>query len=1442
MKILSVSAILWLAAILNATELPLRPGAKGFPEGWRSYGRGKGSVRFEKNALRITDQSNTGEFGICRTVSIKAPGTYEFVVKAGGSTSGAQLVAIVGKKVLSRRLTPVPDNAKAAEYTLRLSVPAGCKTVPVYIYGTYKGMPDLLVYSAKFRTLRLLTEADIKGISKLKDLHLTTPLDKALIVPGDSPELRRAARQIARKTKSKIIDAKDVKFPLTSHLVLLGNRFNNGAINTLYRRGFCFTDTRYPGKGGYELRSIHNISGGGFNVILCGGSDDAGAVKAAELLLRQPLKTGHLMQIHVPGFKKPYNAYDHGNYYVSSGGYYGWNYLASMAALFYQTGDTFYAKEFLRLAFPDEKAKRDFKKFNGESIELPDDPLAGPYHYCGSQMILLWDLIEEHPVFTDKERLAVTLAFERQYKHHIKYVAGPWYPKLVDSRHGQWVYISLYALARYFNRDYPAAKWQDALELVKKGFRAANDPDGWIKGELGIVPWFITGSINPSLTYFLLAGDKSFTPAGALARAIRFFEILWDGSGRCEVYKTARRQIFNMAAEYTGDKKFLYYADRMPKLSETRFMLGAGFMPSEEQKARPPVELLNRWTAVPMSKTERLLQKITAPAEKTFRGAGWRDTLDTTGDWISFNCFNEGYRTPFKLLSLYGLRIDGTPFLYGLGNFVQIYRGGTTGKEIPVLGEIHYMGSAGTCAGFSGVVPRHAFSSWKRNLLLRKRKFALIADTVTPSGKGSDLTVAVNFQTARQSVTDPAHPDRVRLEYKGVNYPVRTMRLRTIPARKISSGPRNTLFETAAPGDKCIIEFYLPQKRVGNFSLLLYDHNTRAGMLKITLDGKTVSSTISHYSPGKTLKEHYVPLNVKSLARGRHKLEISVVNRHPDSPAAWIGAGSLVFQPVSSKEPSITTAGAVFVRRSADDVVAKRNIPSIPGRPVTTFSLLTSTLPGRRITAVPHGANGAFFRTPEPMYVFCGKDPQVGSGEMLLLEQKSISGFGIRSIGSSFKASSPVMLDWEFGKTLSLSGKPGTVCTVNCKEYRIGRRGALTLDNLTPDDALKFQTLLEKAPRTAQSTVNKTKAVPLKKVTSVMATGVPLTFIEPFEKGFLAGAGPTLLVFDKNMHLIRQLRMSAKVLCAAYSSGRYFAGAVDDELAAFAPDGRKLWSFKSKLAGEIEATQKFYWFKPVNPGVISLAVRDGKVYAGSACTMEVVDAHTGKLIVRLAQGWGPCRKIIIIPQPDGSYNAAGLRYDNTQGIGMWTRNSRSKKHQQMYSRNLPGFRNFNSWGSLFRTGAFTGDFDGDGKIELMADAQGMYCWINCYAADGTPKYQINLGPGDKNMKRVITDWCTGDFHGSSAPEAALVTVMDQLLALSGKCEALWNIDLPFRPEKVAIDPGRREIAVTGGGIFARVSGNGRILELCRLPEKAALLWHSSGKWYAACGECIFKLD
>lgn len=57
------------------------------------------------------------------------------------------------------------------------------------------------------------------------------------------------------------------------HLVLLGSIVNNPEILKLYARHQCFTDARYPGRGGVEIRTIVNPLGTGKNVLLLGGTD-----------------------------------------------------------------------------------------------------------------------------------------------------------------------------------------------------------------------------------------------------------------------------------------------------------------------------------------------------------------------------------------------------------------------------------------------------------------------------------------------------------------------------------------------------------------------------------------------------------------------------------------------------------------------------------------------------------------------------------------------------------------------------------------------------------------------------------------------------------------------------------------------------------------------------------------------------------------------------------------------------------------------------------------------------------------------------------------------------------------------------------------------------------------------------------------------------------------
>ena len=79
------------------------------------------------------------------------------------------------------------------------------------------------------------------------------------------------------------------------------------------------------------------------------------------------------------------------------------------------TDDPKYAKEFLRLAFPDEKAADELNRLDGEfTYANLKNPLGEPYHYNATMLIPHWDLVEESPVFSDADRLRVTRKFYEQ--------------------------------------------------------------------------------------------------------------------------------------------------------------------------------------------------------------------------------------------------------------------------------------------------------------------------------------------------------------------------------------------------------------------------------------------------------------------------------------------------------------------------------------------------------------------------------------------------------------------------------------------------------------------------------------------------------------------------------------------------------------------------------------------------------------------------------------------------------------------------------------------------------------------------------------------------------------------------------------------------------------------------------------------------------------------
>ena len=353
-------------------------------------------------------------------------------------------------------------------------------------------------------------------------------------------------------------------------------------------------DLRYPGKNGYVVRTLHNPFGDGHNVLFVGGSDLPGVNTATDVLVKELTKTtgrgrdfvvGRLARIRLgEGLDPPDDVRAMETWEASKGygsiGYFGWNSLSKLMAMYYMTGQEAHAREFIRLAFPDEQAQREISEIDGERIEIKTDPLAGPYHYNAHMMILFWDLIEESPVFSDEERLRVTNGFARQLNHRknegIYGRTSP--PRAVGSRHGQWSAISLYCLGRYFQKDYPHPIWEHCEQSARLHFRPLHDHK-WINGESDNLFWFNTG-IAPIFTYLALTGDREPLKNGVVSDLLRDQEMLISGRQPDWALNSASLGFLHKAAYFTQDGRYLSYRDRTG-VNTTAFRLGQSFWPEE---------------------------------------------------------------------------------------------------------------------------------------------------------------------------------------------------------------------------------------------------------------------------------------------------------------------------------------------------------------------------------------------------------------------------------------------------------------------------------------------------------------------------------------------------------------------------------------------------------------------------------------------------------------------------------------------------------------------------------------------------------------------------------------------------------------------------------------------------------------------------------------------
>ncbi|MEK6795733.1 MAG: LamG-like jellyroll fold domain-containing protein [Spirochaetota bacterium] len=1236
--------------------------------------------------------------------------------------------------------------------------------------------------------------------------------------------------------------------PIQRSLFVLGNRSTSRIIEELYNRFYTLLDLAYPGKGGYEVRSLHDPFGNGHNIIFVGGSDKEGVAAAANEFIAmvngmaggRDLTVGHCMRIRlgqgieVPSEVKDVELWDASKNYRSQG-YFGWNSISKLMAMYYMTGNERFAREMLRYAFPDAKAKREISELDGELIENKDDPVGGSYHYGAHYMMLFWDLIEESPVFTDEERLKMANAFSRQFLWHVKPPGGAYMgnwgagiysltekPGMVGDRHGQWTAISIYVLARYFQKYYPSPMWAQCLRGVSNYFAPL---DRGLLGEGSLSQWYIT-SIAPLFTYFLLSGERASVANGALAVHARGLEALLSGKDGDPNLDCAGIADMGKLAYLLNDGKYLEYQRRI-LFAADKFRIGQSFVPDERLTPRQPTDIAGTWLVHRLPEPRWRERNTGFPFTNAFLWASYRTMPDDAGDFIKVRGANTSARNPYHTFLIDDLRIDGYTLLSGFGNQLTVWIDGMFDKEVTQDAALISFAGSMRHAAVTAEVVKMPFSSWRRTVFQRTGSYALIVDDLSFRRTSDAAEVKFGWSgplkkeapgvlrcNAVKSSTGPVAGKTVISAFNArysASDPDTNM-VRPLPSYDI------VLLRSRDPGTWFEMTFTLDSRTRGDGFLNLLNFRDR-GIMKIFLDGRLISAEYDHYAPDIAMNG--VPLGAVDCAAGEHTIRFEVTGKNNESSGLSIGVAGLAFY----TDPSLITRErelGTFKVIAADAMTTKDSSfewfgPVEKGGRRIFFSLIGkgTLLPGEVLSCTRLETNAAVFAAPEPAIAFAG-EYKGNAGELIILGKRHLYGRGIRLVGRSeplIRAGAPADIYWDFnegtmditaeqrmelalalsndsvlvdGMTVAPQKKDGLMMLMLAAGHHTVARAFL------PDALLaSYSGRIEKTFADAQT---KSRA----ELTAAPSRAGTPAMRELFNAGAgkktsrllcasFAAAESICTIDDRNIRVFssdgRELRTltadaPVRVIHPWKEYDLLLAGCADEKVIAFDIDsGVRKWTFTSEMPPEVIAAAKQYWFKSTYPGIYGIHTGvflngESQAFIGSTCTLEMLDSG-GKLVKRLPVFWGPGTVFNMLDRSDGSTDLVFARYPN-DGDRPAVINSRTlATTPRSYYAYPPGFTDMGvGWANMYRKHLFIEDMNGDGKKEVLSDINGVFNRIALWSSDGAPLFNVNFGPGD--VADNIRDLDVGDLDGDGKKEIITATFRGILLVMDHTLEKVWS--------------------------------------------------------------------
>ncbi|MBN1669451.1 MAG: PQQ-binding-like beta-propeller repeat protein [Kiritimatiellae bacterium] len=602
------------------------------------------------------------------------------------------------------------------------------------------------------------------GITVLKDLHIRTSLvgpdgpEAVIVAPpgaryGGAVSAIQAAVRKCTKTELPVQGAARAPELLLRerNVIAVGNMSTNPFIEHMYRQWYVLLDLKYPGPGGYVVRSCHNPYGTGRNVIWVGGSDDEGVLRAAKafaarLKPARPLEVGWLMEIQlgdgvmppeigdaVKGWRR--NVFSWRDSWRKIGeqttGYgpsscFGWNPISIAGVLYYMTGRQEYLDYFKAMTMPDPNRIPIPNRTDG-ALNDPLHPLVKNYHYMAHLVDCVYDLIEESPLFSDKERLYLTnelLDHQNHFDPKDDFKGG--------GRHGMWHNLCIYTGSRYFAKSYPGPRWEKRMANVRRMFHSRLKSPGW--GESDTLCWVST-STEPYFEFFMLDGFDEFVASGTARTMMSAMEILWTGNRIEESNRYMPISLLHKAAYMLKDGRYLWLLGQLGFDFDV-FRIGQSFWPPDALQPAPPTDRVGPVSYFPLAQGDWYKGGRAIPKEEGFQVLSYRAGLGPKDDFFQIDGYHGRARNPYHVNPVYLLRMDGQTLLSGYSNQLHVRRNGMVETEVAMAAALKRTVALGATAYVKTQVPNMPFSSWDRHVLYAGGHYTCVLDRLTARESG----------------------------------------------------------------------------------------------------------------------------------------------------------------------------------------------------------------------------------------------------------------------------------------------------------------------------------------------------------------------------------------------------------------------------------------------------------------------------------------------------------------------------------------------------------------------------------------------------------------------------------------------------------------------------------------------------------------------------------